>query len=175
MPPPLDTATKPAATLPNFLFLPFLFSDKGKKSTVTTVSQKVAYSSDLVAFYKTLMVSTIFQHYAEAETWRAIFCQHDAIIPPLPSLHSPPSNTFPPQGLPTLRTTALMHKWKDFSVPDGVKIGFSSSKFLTREDKESIFTMDHFPLWYRRAAEHPSGSFIYSIPFEDSGNVFQYN
>lgn len=32
--------------------------------------------------------------------------------------------------------------------------------------------MDHFPLWYRRAAEHPSGSFIYSIPFEEtSGNL----
>uniref|UniRef100_A0A670JPN5 Calcium voltage-gated channel auxiliary subunit alpha2delta 4 n=1 Tax=Podarcis muralis TaxID=64176 RepID=A0A670JPN5_PODMU len=49
----------------------------------------------------------------------------------------------------------------------------SNRKFLTREDKESIFTMDHFPLWYRRAAEHPPGSFIYSIPFEDpSGNSF---
>nr|XP_060632690.1 voltage-dependent calcium channel subunit alpha-2/delta-4 isoform X1 [Anolis sagrei ordinatus] len=42
----------------------------------------------------------------------------------------------------------------------------SNSKFLTREDKESIFTMDHFPLWYRRAAEHPPGSFVYSISFE---------
>uniref|UniRef100_A0A8B9CIW8 Calcium voltage-gated channel auxiliary subunit alpha2delta 4 n=1 Tax=Anser brachyrhynchus TaxID=132585 RepID=A0A8B9CIW8_9AVES len=39
----------------------------------------------------------------------------------------------------------------------------SNRKFLTRKDKESIFTMDHFPLWYRRAAEHPPGSFIYSI------------
>ncbi|XP_053110982.1 voltage-dependent calcium channel subunit alpha-2/delta-4 isoform X3 [Hemicordylus capensis] len=44
----------------------------------------------------------------------------------------------------------------------------SNSKFLTSGDKESMFTMDHFPLWYRRAAEHPSGSFIYSIPFEES-------
>uniref|UniRef100_A0A8D2LZ66 Calcium voltage-gated channel auxiliary subunit alpha2delta 4 n=1 Tax=Varanus komodoensis TaxID=61221 RepID=A0A8D2LZ66_VARKO len=44
----------------------------------------------------------------------------------------------------------------------------SNGKFLTRADKESIFTMDHFPLWYRRAAEHPSGSFIYSISFEDT-------
>lgn len=50
--------------------------------------------------------------------------------------------------------------------------GFSPRrKFLTRKDKESIFTMDHFPLWYRRAAEHPPGSFIYSIVSEeDSGN-----
>lgn len=32
--------------------------------------------------------------------------------------------------------------------------------------------MDHFPLWYRRAAEHPPGSFIYSIVSEDdSGNL----
>uniref|UniRef100_G1K855 Calcium voltage-gated channel auxiliary subunit alpha2delta 4 n=1 Tax=Anolis carolinensis TaxID=28377 RepID=G1K855_ANOCA len=43
----------------------------------------------------------------------------------------------------------------------------SNSKFLTREDKENIFTMDHFPLWYRRAAEHPPGSFVYSISFEE--------
>lgn len=50
--------------------------------------------------------------------------------------------------------------------------GFSPGrKFLTQKDKESIFTMDHFPLWYRRAAEHPPGSFIYSIVSEDdSGN-----
>uniref|UniRef100_A0A669P5X2 Calcium voltage-gated channel auxiliary subunit alpha2delta 4 n=1 Tax=Phasianus colchicus TaxID=9054 RepID=A0A669P5X2_PHACC len=48
----------------------------------------------------------------------------------------------------------------------------SNKKFLTRKDKESIFTMDHFPLWYRRAAEHPPGSFIYSIVSEDdSGNL----
>uniref|UniRef100_A0A8B9CK45 Calcium voltage-gated channel auxiliary subunit alpha2delta 4 n=1 Tax=Anser brachyrhynchus TaxID=132585 RepID=A0A8B9CK45_9AVES len=48
----------------------------------------------------------------------------------------------------------------------------SNRKFLTRKDKESIFTMDHFPLWYRRAAEHPPGSFIYSIVSEDdSGNL----
>ncbi|XP_062426243.1 voltage-dependent calcium channel subunit alpha-2/delta-4 [Rhea pennata] len=43
----------------------------------------------------------------------------------------------------------------------------SNRKFLTRKDKESIFTMDHFPLWYRRAAEHPPGSFIYSIVSDD--------
>ncbi|XP_053110983.1 voltage-dependent calcium channel subunit alpha-2/delta-4 isoform X4 [Hemicordylus capensis] len=47
----------------------------------------------------------------------------------------------------------------------------SNSKFLTSGDKESMFTMDHFPLWYRRAAEHPSGSFIYSIPFEESSGA----
>nr|XP_023957721.1 voltage-dependent calcium channel subunit alpha-2/delta-4 [Chrysemys picta bellii] len=43
----------------------------------------------------------------------------------------------------------------------------SNRKFLTLGDKESIFTMDHFPLWYRRAAEHPPGSFIYSITSEE--------
>ncbi|XP_019371082.1 PREDICTED: voltage-dependent calcium channel subunit alpha-2/delta-4 isoform X2 [Gavialis gangeticus] len=43
----------------------------------------------------------------------------------------------------------------------------SDRKFLTQQDKSSIFTMDHFPLWYRRAAEHPSGSFIYSIASEE--------
>ncbi|XP_044880425.1 voltage-dependent calcium channel subunit alpha-2/delta-3 isoform X2 [Mauremys mutica] len=37
--------------------------------------------------------------------------------------------------------------------------------FLTAEDKENIFNADHFPLWYRRAAEQIPGSFVYSIPF----------
>ncbi|CAJ0933377.1 unnamed protein product [Ranitomeya imitator] len=41
-------------------------------------------------------------------------------------------------------------------------------KFLRYDEKESIFTMDHFPLWYRRAAEHPPGSFVYHVPKEDS-------
>ncbi|KFV83842.1 Voltage-dependent calcium channel subunit alpha-2/delta-4, partial [Struthio camelus australis] len=48
-------------------------------------------------------------------------------------------------------------------------------KFLTRKDKESIFTMDHFPLWYRRAAEHPPGSFIYSIVSEDDSDTILLN
>ncbi|XP_039214683.1 voltage-dependent calcium channel subunit alpha-2/delta-4 isoform X5 [Crotalus tigris] len=43
----------------------------------------------------------------------------------------------------------------------------SNKNFLTSYDKESIFTMDHFPLWYRRAAEHPPGSFVYSLSFEE--------
>nr|XP_048700597.1 voltage-dependent calcium channel subunit alpha-2/delta-4 [Caretta caretta] len=43
----------------------------------------------------------------------------------------------------------------------------SNRQFLTLGDKESIFTMDHFPLWYRRAAEHPPGNFIYSITSEE--------
>ncbi|XP_031754467.1 voltage-dependent calcium channel subunit alpha-2/delta-4 isoform X4 [Xenopus tropicalis] len=44
----------------------------------------------------------------------------------------------------------------------------TNKKFLQYEDKESIFTMDHFPLWYRRAAEHPAGSFVYHIPTDDN-------
>ncbi|XP_038623665.1 voltage-dependent calcium channel subunit alpha-2/delta-4 [Tachyglossus aculeatus] len=40
----------------------------------------------------------------------------------------------------------------------------SDRKFLTLQDKASIFTMDHFPLWYRRAAQHPAGTFVFSIP-----------
>ncbi|XP_073400234.1 voltage-dependent calcium channel subunit alpha-2/delta-4 isoform X2 [Dendrobates tinctorius] len=44
----------------------------------------------------------------------------------------------------------------------------SNKKFLRYDEKESIFTMDHFPLWYRRAAEHPPGSFVYHVPTEDS-------
>ncbi|XP_073477696.1 voltage-dependent calcium channel subunit alpha-2/delta-4 isoform X5 [Aquarana catesbeiana] len=44
----------------------------------------------------------------------------------------------------------------------------SNKKFLQYEEKESIFTMDHFPLWYRRAAEHPPGSFVFHVPTDDS-------
>ncbi|XP_031671090.1 voltage-dependent calcium channel subunit alpha-2/delta-4-like [Oncorhynchus kisutch] len=43
-----------------------------------------------------------------------------------------------------------------------------SKKFLSPSDKENIFTMDHFPVWYRRAAEYPAGKFLYYIPKEDT-------
>ncbi|XP_059508371.1 voltage-dependent calcium channel subunit alpha-2/delta-4-like isoform X8 [Stegostoma tigrinum] len=43
----------------------------------------------------------------------------------------------------------------------------SNKKFFTTQDRHSIFTMDHFPLWYRRAAEHPPGHFVYNIAFEE--------
>uniref|UniRef100_A0A8K9Y559 Calcium voltage-gated channel auxiliary subunit alpha2delta 4 n=1 Tax=Oncorhynchus mykiss TaxID=8022 RepID=A0A8K9Y559_ONCMY len=43
-----------------------------------------------------------------------------------------------------------------------------SGKFLSPSDKENIFTMDHFPVWYRRAAEYPAGKFLYYIPKEDT-------
>nr|XP_003410807.1 voltage-dependent calcium channel subunit alpha-2/delta-4 [Loxodonta africana] len=39
----------------------------------------------------------------------------------------------------------------------------SNKKFLTPEDEASIFTMDHFPLWYRQAAEQPAGSFVFNL------------
>ncbi|CAJ1054877.1 voltage-dependent calcium channel subunit alpha-2/delta-4 isoform X3 [Xyrichtys novacula] len=38
--------------------------------------------------------------------------------------------------------------------------------FLT--DKENMFTLDHFPLWYRRAAEYPTGKFLYYLPRQDT-------
>ncbi|ELK02612.1 Voltage-dependent calcium channel subunit alpha-2/delta-4 [Pteropus alecto] len=39
----------------------------------------------------------------------------------------------------------------------------SDKKFLTPEDEASMFTMDHFPLWYRQAAEQPAGSFVFNL------------
>ncbi|XP_064422513.1 voltage-dependent calcium channel subunit alpha-2/delta-3 [Latimeria chalumnae] len=41
----------------------------------------------------------------------------------------------------------------------------TNQDFLTAEDKENIFNADHFPLWYRRAAEQIPGIFVYSSPF----------
>ncbi|XP_062339105.1 voltage-dependent calcium channel subunit alpha-2/delta-4 isoform X1 [Osmerus eperlanus] len=43
-----------------------------------------------------------------------------------------------------------------------------AKKFLTKLDKENIFTLDHFPVWYRRAAEYPAGKFLYYIPMGDT-------
>ncbi|XP_072311306.1 voltage-dependent calcium channel subunit alpha-2/delta-4 isoform X2 [Eucyclogobius newberryi] len=43
-----------------------------------------------------------------------------------------------------------------------------SKSFLTSSDKENLFTLDLFPLWYRRAAENPAGQFLYYMPREDS-------
>uniref|UniRef100_A0A8C2ZE66 Calcium channel, voltage dependent, alpha2/delta subunit 3 n=1 Tax=Cyclopterus lumpus TaxID=8103 RepID=A0A8C2ZE66_CYCLU len=41
----------------------------------------------------------------------------------------------------------------------------SNQDFLTAEDKEGVFNADHFPLWYKRAAEQVPGTFLYSVPF----------
>uniref|UniRef100_A0A669E5M9 Calcium voltage-gated channel auxiliary subunit alpha2delta 4 n=1 Tax=Oreochromis niloticus TaxID=8128 RepID=A0A669E5M9_ORENI len=40
--------------------------------------------------------------------------------------------------------------------------------FLTSTDKENMFTLDHFPVWYRRAAEYPAGKFLYYMPRQDT-------
>uniref|UniRef100_A0A8B9RKD9 Voltage-dependent calcium channel subunit alpha-2/delta-4-like n=1 Tax=Astyanax mexicanus TaxID=7994 RepID=A0A8B9RKD9_ASTMX len=39
--------------------------------------------------------------------------------------------------------------------------------FLTRADKENLFTVDHFPIWYRLAAENKPGQFLYYVPDDD--------
>ncbi|XP_066553823.1 voltage-dependent calcium channel subunit alpha-2/delta-3 isoform X2 [Amia ocellicauda] len=52
-----------------------------------------------------------------------------------------------------------------FVVPEQL----SNQDFLTAEDKEGVFNADHFPLWYKRAAEQISGTFVYSLPFTAGG------
>ncbi|KAG9280142.1 voltage-dependent calcium channel subunit alpha-2/delta-4 [Astyanax mexicanus] len=39
-----------------------------------------------------------------------------------------------------------------------------AKKFLSPSDKDNLFTLDHFPVWYRRAAENPAGRFLYYVP-----------
>uniref|UniRef100_A0A3B3ZR24 VWFA domain-containing protein n=1 Tax=Periophthalmus magnuspinnatus TaxID=409849 RepID=A0A3B3ZR24_9GOBI len=53
-----------------------------------------------------------------------------------------------------------------FVVPDEL----TNQDFLTAEDKEGVFNADHFPLWYKRAAEQVPGTFVYSLPFTGSEN-----
>ncbi|KAF4093540.1 hypothetical protein AMELA_G00003140 [Ameiurus melas] len=48
-----------------------------------------------------------------------------------------------------------------FVVPEQL----TKQDLLRAEDKEGVFNADHFPLWYKRAAEQVPGTFIYSIPF----------
>ncbi|XP_029317836.1 voltage-dependent calcium channel subunit alpha-2/delta-4 [Cottoperca gobio] len=40
--------------------------------------------------------------------------------------------------------------------------------FLTSTDKENMFTLDHFPVWYRRASEYPAGQFLYYMPRQET-------
>ncbi|XP_041636744.1 voltage-dependent calcium channel subunit alpha-2/delta-4 isoform X2 [Cheilinus undulatus] len=49
----------------------------------------------------------------------------------------------------------------------------TGKSFLTSTDKENMFTLDHFPLWYRRAAEYPAGKFLYYMPRQDTRDVFR--
>ncbi|XP_041794395.1 voltage-dependent calcium channel subunit alpha-2/delta-4-like [Chelmon rostratus] len=46
-----------------------------------------------------------------------------------------------------------------------------AKKFLTPADKDNLFTIDHFPLWYRLAVENTPGSFYY-FPVNDKGVKF---
>ncbi|XP_037539177.1 voltage-dependent calcium channel subunit alpha-2/delta-4 [Nematolebias whitei] len=43
-----------------------------------------------------------------------------------------------------------------------------AKKFLTLSDKTNLFTIDHFPLWYRLAVENTPGKFYY-YPVNDKG------
>ncbi|XP_053200088.1 voltage-dependent calcium channel subunit alpha-2/delta-4 isoform X2 [Scomber japonicus] len=43
-----------------------------------------------------------------------------------------------------------------------------AKSFLTATDKENMFTLDHFPVWYRRAAENPAGQFLYYMPRQET-------
>uniref|UniRef100_A0A8C2X8R2 Calcium voltage-gated channel auxiliary subunit alpha2delta 3 n=1 Tax=Cyclopterus lumpus TaxID=8103 RepID=A0A8C2X8R2_CYCLU len=47
----------------------------------------------------------------------------------------------------------------------------SNQDFLTAEDKEGVFNADHFPLWYKRAAEQVPGTFVYSLPFNSAVGI----
>ncbi|XP_028304175.1 voltage-dependent calcium channel subunit alpha-2/delta-4 isoform X2 [Gouania willdenowi] len=40
--------------------------------------------------------------------------------------------------------------------------------FLTPTDSENMFTLDHFPVWYRRATENPAGQFLYYFPQQET-------
>uniref|UniRef100_A0A672NVD4 Voltage-dependent calcium channel subunit alpha-2/delta-4-like n=1 Tax=Sinocyclocheilus grahami TaxID=75366 RepID=A0A672NVD4_SINGR len=40
-------------------------------------------------------------------------------------------------------------------------------RFLTPVDKENLFTVDHFPIWYRLAAENKPGQFFFYVPHDD--------
>ncbi|KAM9807486.1 voltage-dependent calcium channel subunit alpha-2/delta-4-like [Neosynchiropus ocellatus] len=46
-----------------------------------------------------------------------------------------------------------------------------AKQFLTPSDKENLFTIDHFPLWYRLAVENTPGRFYY-YPVVDKGVKF---
>ncbi|XP_051528529.1 voltage-dependent calcium channel subunit alpha-2/delta-3-like isoform X6 [Myxocyprinus asiaticus] len=53
-----------------------------------------------------------------------------------------------------------------FVVPEQL----TNQDFLTAEDREGVFNADHFPLWYKRAAEQVPGTFVYSVPFSSGEN-----
>uniref|UniRef100_A0A8C4NRK0 Calcium voltage-gated channel auxiliary subunit alpha2delta 4 n=1 Tax=Dicentrarchus labrax TaxID=13489 RepID=A0A8C4NRK0_DICLA len=69
--------------------------------------------------------------------------------------------------------TALMLNTS--GMDEGVETAFLGTRsvrktgsFLTSTDKENMFTLDHFPVWYRRAAEYPAGQFLYYMPRQET-------
>uniref|UniRef100_A0A8C9ZHH4 Calcium voltage-gated channel auxiliary subunit alpha2delta 4 n=1 Tax=Sander lucioperca TaxID=283035 RepID=A0A8C9ZHH4_SANLU len=44
----------------------------------------------------------------------------------------------------------------------------TAKSFLTSTDKENMFTLDHFPVWYRRASDYPAGQFLYYMPRQET-------
>ncbi|XP_032360672.1 voltage-dependent calcium channel subunit alpha-2/delta-4 isoform X2 [Etheostoma spectabile] len=44
----------------------------------------------------------------------------------------------------------------------------TAKSFLTSTDIENLFTLDHFPVWYRRASEFPAGQFLYYMPRQET-------
>ncbi|KAJ8360971.1 hypothetical protein SKAU_G00174960 [Synaphobranchus kaupii] len=60
-----------------------------------------------------------------------------------------------------LGTRTGLSRTNMFVVPEQL----TNQDFLTADDKEGVFNADHFPLWYKRAAEQVPGTFIYSLPF----------
>ncbi len=72
----------------------------------------------------------------------------------------------PPFYSPSLLlTSSLSRRWQFFFLRLFLSLPRS---FLTSTDKENMFTMDHFPLWYRRAAENPAGQFLYYMPRQET-------
>uniref|UniRef100_A0A3B5A450 Calcium voltage-gated channel auxiliary subunit alpha2delta 4 n=1 Tax=Stegastes partitus TaxID=144197 RepID=A0A3B5A450_9TELE len=67
----------------------------------------------------------------------------------------------------------LMRIWSQSKMSS--KVGFLlHRKFLTATDKDNLFTIDHFPLWYRLAVENTPGSFYY-YPVNDKGLGLQHS
>uniref|UniRef100_A0A8C4HFS2 VWFA domain-containing protein n=1 Tax=Dicentrarchus labrax TaxID=13489 RepID=A0A8C4HFS2_DICLA len=48
-----------------------------------------------------------------------------------------------------------------------------AKRFLTPVDKDNLYTIDHFPLWYRLAVENTPGSFYY-YPVNDKGPLSRH-
>uniref|UniRef100_A0A8C5HG80 VWFA domain-containing protein n=1 Tax=Gouania willdenowi TaxID=441366 RepID=A0A8C5HG80_GOUWI len=46
--------------------------------------------------------------------------------------------------------------------------------FLTPTDSENMFTLDHFPVWYRRATENPAGQFLYYFPQQETRGIYDH-